>query len=331
MREAERNASKIGAVVIGRNEGHRLPRCLASGVREAPLIVYVDSGSVDDSVKLARSFGVEVLELDSKSAFSAARARNEGLARLRQMDPNLTHVQFVDGDCELRSGWLASAAAFLDSRQDVAVVSGRLREKDPKGSIYRMLCDIEWDLPEGEVKGCGGIAMMRVSAIGHVQGFRVDLIAGEEPELCLRMRAQGWRIWRLSDEMALHDSAMSHFGQWWKRMQRGGYANAQGANLHGAPPEKLGIRELRSALFWGLGIPSVALGSVILIGPIGLVIFASYPLQVVRLAVRGARSNRENWWHALFLVVGKFPELFGHLQFLLRRGLGRRVRLIEYK
>jgi GT2 family glycosyltransferase len=296
-----------------------------------PLVVYVDSGSADDSVKLAKSLRVEILELDPKLPFSAARARNEGFDRLRELDPNLCYVQFVDGDCELRGGWLASGATFLGDHADVAVVSGRLREKHPESSIYNTLCDIEWERPVGETDACGGIAMMRVSAFEQVQGFRVDLIAGEEPELCVRLRAAGWRVWRLSDEMALHDSGMSHFRQWWKRMQRGGYAYAQGADLHGAPPERHFVRESRSVWIWGLGVPIVALVCALLVGRVGLIIFAVYPLQVVRLALRGTRSRRENWGRALFLVIGKFPEMLGQLQFFARRGLGRKSRLIEYK
>jgi GT2 family glycosyltransferase len=331
MGSSDGTTPQAGVVIIGRNEGERLRRCLVSGVREVPLVVYVDSGSVDDSVNLARSLGVEILELNPKWPFSAARARNEGFGRLKELDPNLSYVQFVDGDCELFGGWLASAEAFLSDHEDVAVVSGRLREKHPEGSIYNTLCDIEWERPIGETDACGGIAMMRVSAFEQVQGFRVDLIAGEEPELCVRLRAARWRIWRLSDDMALHDSAIVHFRQWWRRMQRGGYAYAQGADLHGALPERHFVRESRSVWFWGLGIPIAALVCTSLVGPFGFIILAVYPLQVVRLALRGNRSTRENWGRALFLVIGKFPEMLGQVQFFARRTFGRKSRLIEYK
>jgi GT2 family glycosyltransferase len=324
-------ASTIGVVVIGRNEGDRLRKCLGSGVREVPTVVYVDSGSNDDSVTLARSLGVQALELDPGIPFSAARARNEGFALLRRLKPDLIYAQFVDGDCELCPGWLATAAEFLRDHEDAAVVSGRLREKYPENSIYNTLCDMEWDVPAGEVRDCGGIAMMRASAFGRVQGFRVDLIAGEEPELCVRFRKEGWRIWRLSQDMALHDSAMSRFGQWWRREQRAGHAFAQGAQLHGSAPERHYVREFRSALFWGLGIPLVALALAASIGPMGWLALAVYPLQVVRIALHGARSARENWLRGLFLVLGKFPEMLGQLQFYARRTLGRRHRLIEYK
>jgi GT2 family glycosyltransferase len=324
-------ASMTGVVVIGRNEGDRLRRCLESEVREAQLVVYVDSGSADGSVSLAKTLGAEVVELDPGTPFTAARARNEGFKRLRGMRATLAYVQFVDGDCELCAGWLAKAARFLSDHDDVAAVSGRLREKYPENSVYNTLCDIEWDTPLGEAKACGGIAMFRVDAFERVQGFRIDLIAGEEPELCVRLRALGWRVWRVADEMALHDSAMSRFGQWWKRSLRAGHAFAQGAGLHGASPERHYVRESRSAWFWALGVPLLAFVFSAFFGPIGLVTFAVYPLQVVRLALRGVRSTRENWLHAAFLVIGKFPVMLGQVQYFARRRLGRQSRLIEYK
>jgi glycosyltransferase involved in cell wall biosynthesis len=331
MAQQEKLLSKVGVVAIGRNEGERLRQCLESVVAQAALVVYVDSGSTDDSVAMARRIVNDVIELDMQTPFTAARARNEGFDRLRRLAPDLRYVQFVDGDCEVVAGWLDKAAAFLDTHQDVAAVCGRRRERHPQLSIYNMLCDHVWDSPTGNAKACGGDAMMRVDALGNVSGYRADLIAGEDPEVCVRLRAQGWRVWRLGEEMTLHDAAMMRFGQWWKRAVRAGYAFAEGAALHGARPERHGVRESLRAWFWGLGLPLVAAVCVALVGPAGLWTFAAYPLQVVRLALRGDRSRRENWWIALFLVVGKFPEMLGQLQFLARCLLGGRSRLIEYK
>src|SRR5215472_5675381 len=160
----------VGVVVIGRNEGERLRRCLTSAVREARHLLYVDSGSSDGSVALAQSLDVETFALDPGMPFSAARARNEGQALLRQRQPHLQYLQFVDGDCELCEGWLSEAAEFLDNHTDVAVALGRLREKRPDISIFNTMIQIEWDLPNGEVRSCGGIAMMRACAFDQVQG-----------------------------------------------------------------------------------------------------------------------------------------------------------------
>lgn len=321
----------VGVVVIGRNEGERLEKCLDSLVGFLGPVVYVDSGSTDGSVEMARARGITVLGLDMHVPFTAARARNEGYARLRELAPDLAYVQFVDGDCTATGGWLDAAVMFLVDHPDVAVVSGRLREKFPEKSVYNMLCDIEWDAPVGEANACGGIAMMRVGAFESVQGFRNDLIAGEEPELCVRLRGSGWRIWRLATEMAIHDAAILRFSQWWVRTMRAGHAYAQGASLHGESPMRHNQRETRSAWFWGLVIPAAILGLSLWWGPWAFLLLTVYPLQVVRLAIRGKRSRAENWWRAVFLVLGKFPEMLGQLKFLMHRHLRKQTRLIEYK
>lgn len=321
----------IGVVVIGRNEGARLARCLASLAVGVDRLVYVDSGSTDDSVQLAHARGAEVLALDLSIPFTAARARNEGFACLRQQLPQLRYVQFVDGDCEVAEGWLAQARAFLDEHPQVAVVCGRRRERHPERSVYNLLCDLEWDTPVGEAMACGGDALMRAEAFAAAGGFRTGMIAGEEPELCVRLRAQGWKIWRLDGEMTLHDAAMTRFGQWWRRSLRAGHAFAEGAALHGSTPERHWRRESRRAWWWGLGLPLGVVAATLSCGPWGASLLLVYPVQVTRLALRGVRSARENWLQATFLVLGKFPEMLGQVKFLLSRLSGSRTALIEYK
>jgi len=331
MAQYEKMQPRFGVTAIGRNEGERLRRCLESVAAQAALVVYVDSGSTDGSVAVARHIVGEIVELDRSTPFTAARARNEGFKRLRQLAPDVPYIQFVDGDCEIVAGWLDKAVAFLESHRDVAAVCGRRRERHPERSVYNMLCDIEWDTPVGEAKAFGGDAMIRVDAFEKVGGYRSELIAGEDPELCVRLRTAGWKIWRLGEEMTLHDAAIMRFSQWWRRTVRGGYAFARGAALHGASQERYGVRESYRVWFWGLGLPLLAFVCAALVGPFGMAVFALYPLQVSRLALRGDRSTRENWWYAVFLVVGKFPEMLGQLICLTHRSLGQKTRLIEYK
>jgi GT2 family glycosyltransferase len=322
----------IGVVIIGRNEGDRLKRCLETVSDYASRAVYVDSGSTDGSVAASEGLGFTAVDLDSRAPFTAARARNEGFNRLLQLQPSLDFVFFVDGDCEVSPGWLGFAGRFLTEHPDVAAVCGRRRERFPEKSIYNLLCDIEWaaQLP-GEAKACGGDVLMRVSSFRTVDGYRAELICGEEPELCVRLRQAGWRIWCLDTDMTLHDAAMYRFGQWWKRMLRGGYGFAIGVSLHGAPPERHWVREYRSAWLWGLWIPLCICSLTLIIGAGALPLFLIYPLQVIRLALRGKRSARENWWLAAALVVCKFPEMLGELKYLIDRYANRRVQLIEYK
>jgi glycosyltransferase involved in cell wall biosynthesis len=323
--------NQVGVVIIGRNEGGRLVKCFDSIQNRVKEIVYVDSGSTDDSVATSIGRNIHTVELDMAIPFTAARARNEGFNRLNQLHPDLKYVQFIDGDCEVVGGWLHSAVQFLEKSDRVAVVCGRLRERFPAASVYNMLCDIEWDTPVGEARSCGGVAMMRVKAFENLNGYRDDLIAGEEPELCFRLREIGWEIWRLDVEMALHDAAMTEFGQWWKRSTRAGYAFAAGVYLHGRSPEKYWVKETRSAWIWGFLIPLGTISTMYLYGLWALVLLLSYPVQVARLTYAGNRGIRVNFIHAFFLVSGKFPQIFGVLKFFINHIMNTKARLIEYK
>ena len=323
--------ARLGVVAIGRNEGDRLRACLASVVQQAGVTVYVDSGSTDSSAELARGLGAVVVDLDMRLPFTAARARNAGFQRLTAIAPELQYVQFVDGDCEVRAAWLPQACAFLDAHADVAAVCGRRRERFPERSVYNLLCDLEWNSPIGEARACGGDVLMRAAALRQVSGYRDGLIAGEEPELCVRLRGNGWRIWRLDAEMTLHDAAMTRFAQWWKRNNRAGFAYAEGAHLHGAPPERHWVRESRSAWLWGACLPLAIAAAVGLWGPWAWFALAVYPVQVLRLFMRTSGTAGTRAWRALFLVLGKFAEAYGQATYLARRWSGGPAKLIEYK
>jgi GT2 family glycosyltransferase len=316
-------APRVALVLIGRNEGARLVAALASVPAGVGPVVYVDSGSTDGSVAAAEAAGANVVRLDMARPFTAARARNEGFAALAGEAPD--YVQFIDGDCTLDPGWIGTAVAFLQANPQAAVACGRRRERRPDASVWNWLCDVEWDTPPGRAKACGGDALVRAAAFAKVGGFDPTLIAGEEPELCVRLRAAGWEIWRLDAEMTLHDADMNRFGQWWKRMRRGGHAFAEGAALHGYPPERHFVRETRSALAWGLVLPAVAVVGGLVVGPSALLLLLAWPIQILRLTPRLGLTR------AFFLTLGKLPEALGVVEFWWGRVTGSRRGLIEYK
>jgi glycosyltransferase involved in cell wall biosynthesis len=321
---------RFAAIAIGRNEGERLKRCLKS-VSGAAMILYVDSGSTDGSVQWAREQGVDVIELDMSIPFTAARARNAGFWRLREVAPNIRYVQFIDGDCELNGAWPKEAIDFLETQGEFAAVCGRRRELYPEQSIYNWLCDVEWNVPAGDVRVFTGDVMARASAIAIVGGYRDDLIAGEEPELSVRLREAGWRIWRLASEMTMHDAAMTCFSQWWNRAVRAGYAFAQGAYLHRESPERHWVWESRRAWLWGVLLPVVCVVLSVRLWPWGPLVWLIYPLQFLRQMARNPGSLSDRATLAFFQLFARFPESLGQLTFLVDRLFGTQTRLLEYK
>lgn len=326
--------TRVGFVVIGRNEGERLRGCLLSVLAAEAPVVYVDSASVDGSAALAAGLGADVHELDRTTPLSAARARNEGFERLLSKHPAIEAVQFVDGDCELHPGWIARATAALRERPDVSAVCGHVSERHPERSVYNRLCALEWQKTPGEIAACGGIFLVRAAAFRAVGGFRPDVIAAEDDELCLRLRRAGGRILLVDAPMASHDADLRRFRQWWRRSQRAGHAYAQGAALHGDSPDRHFVRDCRRIWFWGLVLPVAALGAAWTSPALALAVAALYPLQIARLYVVGRRhgwsgADAAPW--ALFTVLGKFPGVVGLLQYRVRRSLGRTTTIIEHK
>lgn len=329
------NPLRVGVVAIGRNEGKRLERCLRSIPSAVAAVVYVDSGSTDQSVAFARDQGAEVVELDMSVPFTAARARNEGFARLRQRWPDLSLVQFVDGDCALADGWLETAAAKLAAHAQVVAVAGRRRELFRDASPYNRLCDLEWgQTPPGETAAFGGDVMVRAAAFEAAGGYDAALIAGEDPDFAVRLRAQGGTLLRLDADMTWHDADMHSLSQWWTRATRCGYAYSLVSDKHREGKERFWSTETRRALTWGLmvplAVPALALPT---LGSSALLL-AAYPARAARLSRRcradGWASSDARLW-AANCIAASVPEAVGVLKHRLDRFKGRRSTLIEYK
>lgn len=276
----------LAIVIIGRNEGQRLIDCLNSLSEYQSNVFYVDSASTDDSISQAKKYGAQVVELDMSKPFTAARARNAGVLAAANCLPKLQYIQFFDGDCIVNNHWIKTAIDYLESHLNVAVVCGRRRERNPNSTIYNKFCDIEWNTPIGQAKACGGDALMRYEVFNAVGGFKETLIAGEEPELCVRIRQAGYLIWRLDEEMTLHDAAITRFSQWWKRSMRAGYAFAEGAFLHGGPPEYHWVAESRRARFWAGALPLSILLCAFVQPILSFLLLLAYPLQLIRLTLK---------------------------------------------
>jgi len=324
----------VGAVAIGRNEGDRLARCLRSIPAGLARVVYVDSGSTDGSVELAKSLGALVVPLDLSTPFTAARARNAGIAALVDACRDLEFVQVLDGDCELLPGFVE--AALDEMRRDASngVVCGRRRERERNRTMYNRLCDIEWDTPVGEADSCGGDALIRLRAFEQAGGYDPALIAGEEPEMCLRLRRCGWKVRRIAQDMTLHDAAIVRFGQWWRRATRSGHAYADVFARHFRSPDRIWGREVASALLWGAGVPFLALALVPPTGGASFVLFAGYLFigyRARRTCLRRGVDRREATFYGAFCVLSKFAAVAGMIEYLGNRLRGRRSTLIEYK
>lgn len=318
---------RIGVVAIGRNEGERLVRCLTSLKASGYPVVYVDSGSTDGSPAAAESLGALVVPLDMARPFTAARARAEGVTALEAGHPALDGLFFIDGDCELEPSFLPAAARFLAEHPDYAVACGRRRERFPEASSYNRLIDREWDTPVGEAAACGGDALFRFAAYRAVGGFNPAMLAGEEPELCTRLAAAGWRVMRLDAQMTIHDAAMHRFGQWWNRAIRSGMGYIQAwQRTRGAGKPGLYQQQIVRAVVWAAVLPLVSIVLALTVSPWWLLLWPGLTLlQLARLALR------DGVFAATLATAGKYAELRGILRYLLEASRGRSRDAVTYK
>lgn len=326
----------VSIVVIGRNEGERLVRCLESVRDIIPPggeveLVYVDSESTDGSPQVALDFNAKVIVVKPDHP-TAAWARNAGWRAA-----SAPFILFLDGDTILDRSFLLDTLNIFDDPK-VAVVWGHRREINTKASIYNRILDLEWIYPEGHVAFCGGDAIMRRSVLEEVGGFDEDLIAGEEPELCTRMRSAGYEIKHVDRPMTGHDLAITSFTQYWRRAFRTGHAYAEVSERYKNTPIPIWTSEVKHNFIHGGAM-------IMLAGLAGLgllmksVAFVCGPVVLV-LALAWRTARRFRWrttdpklgfMYGLHSHFQKVPIFLGQLQYFINRKRGRRNRLIEYK
>lgn len=320
----------VGAVVIGRNEGMRLRRCLNSLAPQVAHLIYVDSGSNDNSVAFAQSIGATVVELDTSIPFTAARARNAGFEALMALG-DFEFVQFIDGDCAVESDWIAKALKVISIDPALGLVTGWRRELHPDNSIYNALCDVEWHRPAGPIAACGGDMMVRAAAFDDAAGFDPTVIAAEDDEFCQRLAATNWKLVRIAEQMTVHDANMLHFSEWWKRAERSGHGFAQVAELH---PGYFAPERKRVAVFGGL-LPLLALFGLLFSGWVLLLVIlayaASYGRTILGLKNEGVTKLPLLYQLSGLLSLSKIPNMLGMIRYYWRKRTGRSMRLIEYK
>lgn len=329
-----KNESKkitLSVVVIGRNEGRRLEACLkaAEGIafpKERRELIYVDSMSADDSVEQAKSMGIPVISLNN-GRLTAALARNTGWQATKG-----EFILFLDADTIIDPLFVSEAMKQFNN-PDVGVVTGKLSERFPSDSIYNRVHDLDWALSKQEY--CGGNALVRRGALEKVQGYNTNLIAGEEPEMCRRMLAEGYQMRHINIPMARHDMGMKTLRQYWKRCFRNGYTYAFVSSL---PEGSLWHRESRH---------NYLKGSILILGFVLAVLLALFQgflsplafyflflgLLVLRTALRVGKSHplKTALLYGLHCHLQHVPMFFGQLACLKDRWSSATRRIIEYK
>jgi len=334
----DNDAPTVSVVIIGRNEGERLLRCILSvramaGMDGKIELIYVDSASTDGSARLASEAGAQVFEIDSATP-TAALGRNAGWRAARA-----EFVLFLDGDTILHPDFLHRALAAITVDPTIAAVWGHRREIDCDRSVYNRVLDLDWIYAPGFVKYCGGDVLMRRSALLLVEGYDAALIAGEEPELCRRLRSQGYQILHMDAPMTGHDLAMYRMSQYLKRALRAGHAYAEVSRRFRDTPDPFWAAERRRNLlrggFWSLTLITAVLCSFLVRSVLPVGAWTGFLLLLSARTAWLARWKSQSVGTLLLYGIHshlqQVPIMIGQLRYARDASSGTKRQLIDYK
>jgi len=333
------NAPTISVVIIGRNEGQRLARCLESirlmrGFESQSIeIIYVDSASKDGSPELAAIYGAEVIVVHAERP-TAALGRNAGWRAAKA-----EFILFLDGDTVLHPDFVKVALEPILQDASIVAVWGHRREIRPEVSIYNRILDLDWVYAPGITEFCGGDVLIRRHALVDVGGYDSELIAGEEPEMCRRMRALGYRILHIDHPMTGHDLQMTRWSQYWKRATRAGHAFAEISRRFRDSDDPAWNAERKRNLFRGIfWVASFTIAVAASVLSFNILPFALWIALLLALSLRSAWKSRWKSRNVVTLLLygvhshlQQIPICIGQLQFALDQRRGNRRALIEYK
>jgi glycosyltransferase involved in cell wall biosynthesis len=181
--------NKVDVVIIGLNEALMLGECIESVRRYKDIgkIIYVDSGSHDDSVKIAMKLA-HIVICSAKKPSLAAKSRNIGLSAVTS-----DYILFLDGDMKLKN----SPAHFITSLDDKAIGIYGVRndrfinKKKEEFDTFLNRYGTQILKPASHV---GGAAIYKTSAIRSVGGFMEELRCYEEPRLLVDLTSKGFKV-----------------------------------------------------------------------------------------------------------------------------------------
>ena len=209
----------LSIIIITRNEAANIGLVIESALQEAAIypgteIVVVDSASTDETIEIARQYPIGVFCMPPTWQLSAAAGRYIGY-----LNTSGEYILHLDGDMALVQGWLGKALPYMAANPQLAGCNGYWENiyKEEGKIIYREMHEWEEGVGLEQVEEFGGAALYRRAALDKVGGFNPYIYSYEEPELCARLRAVGYELVRLPEQIGEHYGLPEHSVASYKR------------------------------------------------------------------------------------------------------------------
>ena len=303
----DRLPCRVSIIIKAYNEEANICAAIDSSLRAVAEVggevILADGHSTDRTVQLASTFPIRIVRLAN------ANERCCGVGpQLGYQHSQGEYVYILDGDMQMVPGFLPEALLFLAQHPEVGGVGGRVVEQNLESLEYReRALRNAPHLSPGDVDRLDGGGLYRRRAIEEA-GFMSDrnLHSYEEFDLAVRLRALGWKLWRLPVDAATHYGHDSPPYSLLMRRWKARYAFGLGELLRGALGQshmKLvlrGMRELRIyaavLVWWLLLLSSPSWDLPLMADAVTVPLVAIAPLALMAW-------RKKSWSRALYSVV----------------------------
>ena len=219
----------VSIIIKALNEEKRIVACVESALTAAWAaggeVVLADACSSDSTVALASRYPIRIAQL----AHPGERCCGAGPQLGFQYSVG-EFVYILDGDMEMLPDFLPAALIFMKAHPEVAGVGGRVVEMNTSSLEYLARMErATGHMQAGEVDRLDMGGLYRRAAVKQTGYFSDrNLHSYEEFDLAVRLRAKGWKLWRIDTDSVRHHG-------------------------HDAPPYCLLMRRWRSCYIRGLG------------------------------------------------------------------------------
>ncbi|MDA2327532.1 glycosyltransferase family 2 protein [Bacillus cereus] len=209
IEQSEKLSPVFSVIVIAKNEEKNIERCLKSiaGVfselNYSNEIILVDSKSSDCTIKIASDLEInnlKIIKISESTIYNAALGRNIGSKRAVGK-----YLLFLDGDMKLYKDFLETGLKELNEKACAGLIGIRddliLNEKLKTSQVIKNKYNIK---TLKVAQHFGGALLIKKDAFDEVGGYRNYINAFEEPELYVRLKSKGYKIYEVPEKMIDH-------------------------------------------------------------------------------------------------------------------------------
>ena len=196
---------RVSVIIKALNEEKRIAAAIESALHAVRAVggevVLADSCSTDRTVDIAQAYPIRIVQLAHPQERRCGAGPQLGYQHSRG-----EFVYILDGDMEMLDGFLEQALDFMRSRPDIAGVGGNVVEQNKVSLEYVSREErVNTHMKPGQVDRLDGGGLYRRSAI-EASGYlsNRNLHSYEEFDLAVRLRSQGWTLWRLPFDVSRH-------------------------------------------------------------------------------------------------------------------------------